>query len=259
VEATVTRPDGVRIRYRVAGDGVPVLAVHGLGSSGRTFGPMASWLSPTHRVLTPDLRGYGDSDDVPAASGWSTFAGDLAAVLDHAGIPCAHVVAASAGTLSALHLCNAHAGRVASLTLIGPTLGDAADPGLARRRLGERARALEEVQEGAARRAARMAGPAADDAALALLRSEHARIRPAGYGVVAELLMQTDAEPLLRGLPAPVQVVVGEADAVTGPPVAERVRQLTAAEVVTLPRVGHSPQVERPHETADILRSFTGR
>lgn len=256
-DATLVRPDDARIRYRVAGAGEPVLAVHGLGSTGRTFEPMASRLAPACRVLTPDLRGYGDSDDVPAASDWGTFADDLVAVLDHAGARRAHVVASSAGTLSALHLCSAFPHRVLSLTLVAPTLGDAADPRLARQRLAERLLALEEVRAGAARRAERMAGPDADEAAVSLLRSEHARIRPAGYGVVARLLARTDAGGLLRAVPARVQVVVGDSDAVTGPPVAERVRRLTEAKVVTFARVGHAPQVERPQETAEVVRSFT--
>ncbi len=177
---------------------------------------------------------------------------------DDAGDGRVHLVAASAGTLTALTFCHARPERVRSLTLIGPTLGDSADQEVAQRRLAERRQALTEVRAGAAGRAARMAGPDADDAAMALLRSEHARIRPAGYGVVATLLAQTDAAPQVAALPAPLQVLVGEHDTVTGPPVAEQVRGLVPnARVVTVPRVGHSPHVERPAETAELVRAFT--
>jgi pimeloyl-ACP methyl ester carboxylesterase len=260
--SAVRGADGARISYLACGEGVPVLAVHGIGSTARSFEPMATHLSSTHRVLALDLHGYGDSDDRTSTDGWAAFAEDVSAVLaedlghDSANAR-AHLVAASAGTLTALAFCHAHPQRVRSLTLLGPTLGDAADRELARTRLAERRLALTAVREGAARRAARMAGPDADEAALALLRSEHARIRAAGFGVVADLLAQTDAPPRLSTLPVPLQVLVGDHDSVTGPPVAEQIQHLVpSAKVVVLPRVGHSPHVERPVETARLVRSF---
>lgn len=262
VWSAVRRADGARLSYLACGAGVPVLAVHGIGSTARSFAPMAAHLSSTHRVLALDLHGYGDSDDTTSDTGWEAFAEDLSVVLgpalDDACDGRVHLVAASAGTPTALTFCHAHPERVRSLTLIGPTLGDAADQEVAQRRLADRRQALTEVRAGAAGRAARMAGPDADDAAMALLRSEHARIRPAGYGVVATLLAQTDAAPQVAALAAPLQVLVGQHDTVTGPPVAEQVRGLVPnARVVTVPRVGHSPHVERPAETAELVRAFT--
>jgi len=260
--SSVRGADGARVGYLARGEGVPVLAVHGIGSTARSFEPMAAHLSGTHRVLALDLHGYGDSDDRMSAGGWDGFAEDVSAVLDGAldgdpGDTRVHLVAASAGTLTALAFCRAHPKRVRSLTLLGPTLGDAAEQDLARTRLAERRHALTEVGAGADRRAARMAGPDADRAAIALLRSEHARIRAAGYGVVAELLAQTDAGPQLSSLPVPLQVLVGDHDTVTGPGVAELVQQqVPSAKVVVLPRVGHSPHVERPEETAGLVRDF---
>jgi pimeloyl-ACP methyl ester carboxylesterase len=261
--SAVQGADGARLSYVACGEGVPVLAVHGIGSTARSFEPMATHLSSTHRVLALDLHGYGDSDDRTSTGGWAAFAEDVSEVLDHVldHDPVdtrAHLVAASAGTLTALAFCLEHPLRVRSLTLLGPTLGDAADKELARTRLAERRHALTEVREGAARRAARMAGPDADEAAIALLRSEHARIRAAGYGVVAELLAQTDAARQLSTLSVPLQVLVGDHDTVTGPPVAGLIQQLVpSAKVVVLPRVGHSPHVERPEEVAGLVRTFT--
>lgn len=239
--STAQGADGARISYLACGAGMPVLAVHGIGSTAHSFAPMASHLSATHRVLALDLRGYGDSDDGTRASSWAAFADDVSTVLNDAlghdfADGRAHLVAASAGTLTALAFCHARSQRVRSLTLLGPTLGDAADHTRAQARLAERRHALTEVRQGAARRAARMAGPDADENAMALLGSEHARIRAAGYGVVAELLAQTDAAPQLTTLSVPLQVLVGDHDTVTGLPVAEQIQQLVPhAQVVTLP------------------------
>lgn len=259
MEGVLRRADGARIAYRAAGAGPPVAAVHGIGSTARSFTPLAAHLARRHRMLAVDLRGYGDSGDHPVAIGWRTFADDVAALLDHAGDHGrTHLMAASAGTLTALTLCDDYPDRVASLTLVGPTLGDAADPATARRLLSQRLSALGRVRSGAAARAARMVGPDADESAVRLLRSQHARIRPAGYGTVARLLARTDAADLVARVAVPVQVLVGEHDAVTGPPVAERVvGLLPSAEVVTLPRVGHCPHVEQPQRTAELVAAFT--
>jgi 3-oxoadipate enol-lactonase len=250
--------DGARIAYQATGAGPPVLAVHGIGSTSRSFAPLADHLARTHRVIAVDLRGYGDSDDHPTPTGWSTLANDLAAVLAHAGCrEPVHLVAASAGTPTALAFRHAHPRGVRSVTLIGPTLGDAADPAAAQKLLEQRLPALQRVHEGATERAARLAGPHADDAALELLRSQHARIRAAGYGRVARLLARTDAADLVQSVTVPMQVLVGEYDTVTGPPVADRVHQLLPrAQLVQLPEAGHSPHVEQPRRTAELIASF---
>ncbi len=250
--------DGARIAYNATGAGPPVLAVHGIGSTSRSFAPLAGHLARTHRVIVVDLRGYGDSDDHPPPTGWSTFADDLAAVLAHAGTrEPVHLVAASAGTPTALTFRNAHPHEVRSVTLIGPTLGDAADPAAAQKLLEQRLPALQQVHEGATERAARLAGPHANESALELLRSQHARIRAAGYGRVARLLARTDATDLVQSVTVPLQVLVGEYDTVTGPPVADRVHQLLPqARLVRLPGAGHSPHVEQPRRTAELVASF---
>jgi pimeloyl-ACP methyl ester carboxylesterase len=66
VAATVT-VNGVRLSYvdwNASGSGSakpPVLMVHGLSSQGHTWDPVAAVLAQDRRVLTPDLRGHGDS------------------------------------------------------------------------------------------------------------------------------------------------------------------------------------------------------
>jgi 3-oxoadipate enol-lactonase len=123
-------PGRARIAYRAVGAGPPLLLTHGIGSTAASFAPVADHLGRSHHVLAVDLRGYGDSGDEPPAAGWDTFAEDVAAVHGHTAGACpADLVAASAGTPTALAFCLAYPDRVRSLTLIGPTRGDAADPG----------------------------------------------------------------------------------------------------------------------------------
>ena len=54
---------GRRLAYRDIGEGPPLLLVHGITNSSRSWEPVARRLADKgHRVLAPDLPGHGDSD-----------------------------------------------------------------------------------------------------------------------------------------------------------------------------------------------------
>jgi pimeloyl-ACP methyl ester carboxylesterase len=73
-------PD-VTIDYFTAGDGAPVVLVHGITESRRTWDPfIAPLIDRGHRLIAVDLRGHGDSSKA-APYDLTTMAGDLAAVI----------------------------------------------------------------------------------------------------------------------------------------------------------------------------------
>lgn len=51
-----------RMRVWEQGDGPILLALHGLGGSGRYFRPLAASLAGRYRIVAPDLAGFGASD-----------------------------------------------------------------------------------------------------------------------------------------------------------------------------------------------------
>jgi pimeloyl-ACP methyl ester carboxylesterase len=87
--------NGVGIEFEVTGDGQPVVLLHGFPDSGRLWREQVPALAGAgFRVIVPDLRGYGASDQ-PAevdAYGLPFLAGDVLGVLDHLGVERAHVV-----------------------------------------------------------------------------------------------------------------------------------------------------------------------
>ena len=56
------RLDWGRMRVWEAGDGPTLLAVHGVGGSGRYFAELAERLGGRYRIVAPDLAGFGGSD-----------------------------------------------------------------------------------------------------------------------------------------------------------------------------------------------------
>jgi pimeloyl-ACP methyl ester carboxylesterase len=112
---------GIRLRYREAGTGVPVLLVHGLTSSLESFGPLADSLAVDHRVIAVDLRGHGRSSvpTDPDAYG-SEMGEDLVRLLDHLGITSAHLVGHSLGAIVSSYVASRHPDRVATVSLVAP-------------------------------------------------------------------------------------------------------------------------------------------
>jgi pimeloyl-ACP methyl ester carboxylesterase len=58
---TARQPWG-RLSVQVAGEGPPLLLLHGLGGSGRYWAGIAPLLAGTHTLIAPDLAGFGRSD-----------------------------------------------------------------------------------------------------------------------------------------------------------------------------------------------------
>jgi len=94
--ATTTTQDGATIHYEVTGSGQPVILVHGITESSRTWDPIVDRLSSNHEVITLDLRGHGDS---PRAETYDlgSLAGDIVAVATATGLERPRVVGHSLG------------------------------------------------------------------------------------------------------------------------------------------------------------------
>ena len=58
--------NGVRMHYLVAGQGDPIILLHGYAETSHMWLPLIKELSKNHLVIAPDLRGFGDSS-IPAA------------------------------------------------------------------------------------------------------------------------------------------------------------------------------------------------
>ncbi|MGO9905789.1 MAG: alpha/beta fold hydrolase, partial [Solirubrobacteraceae bacterium] len=52
---------GHRVAYRLAGDGPPIILIHGITASSQVWEPVAERLAANHTVLAPDLLGHGQS------------------------------------------------------------------------------------------------------------------------------------------------------------------------------------------------------
>jgi pimeloyl-ACP methyl ester carboxylesterase len=113
--------DGVELAVQDEGDGPPVLLIHGFPDSSRLWRHQVPALTAVgHRVVVPDLRGFGDSGK-PAeveAYGLPHAVADMVAVLDALGLERAAVVGHDWGAMVAWMLATAAPERVERLAVL---------------------------------------------------------------------------------------------------------------------------------------------
>jgi pimeloyl-ACP methyl ester carboxylesterase len=109
---------GLRIRYRTAGKGSPLVLLHGWGTSLDTFRPMSEDLGRFHTVTSFDFPGHGQSDLPPAAWAVDDFVGLTVDLMAELGIKKASVLGHSFGGRVAIKLAAAHPDKVDRLVLV---------------------------------------------------------------------------------------------------------------------------------------------
>lgn len=110
------RPAVLPVRDR--GQGVPLVLLHGLGTTGEEFVDLSTLLAEACRVIVPDLRGHGGSAHLPGPYSAEAMAADLAPTLDALGLASAHVLGHSHGGAAAQVFAHTHPERVRSLVLV---------------------------------------------------------------------------------------------------------------------------------------------
>lgn len=104
--------------YLAAGDGNPVVLIHGAGAGAVTWYPCISALSGRYRVIAPDVVGYGESDKPDAQYDRPFFAAWLLDFFNSLDIEKAHVVGLSQGGAIALQFALDNADLVEKLVLV---------------------------------------------------------------------------------------------------------------------------------------------
>lgn len=112
---------GITVQFAEQGSatGIPVVFLHGVTDSWRSFEPVMNWLPPTVRALSLTQRGHGGSGKPAGGYRYADFAADLRAFLDALHLPYAVIVGHSMGSLVAQRFAADHPARVAGLVLLG--------------------------------------------------------------------------------------------------------------------------------------------
>jgi pimeloyl-ACP methyl ester carboxylesterase len=128
-EAQNVEIDGLSIRYLAAGEGPPLVLLHGAGDNSLDWRWVIPDLATTHRVYALDLPGSPDSARPAADYSPAFFERFAAGFLDALGIGRATLVGNSLGGLIGLRLALSEPARVTALVLVDSAgLGRAVNP-----------------------------------------------------------------------------------------------------------------------------------
>src|SRR5262245_38571170 len=117
---SIELPGRVALEYVEQGDpaGVPMLLLHGVTDSWRSFERVLPHLPPHIRAFAVTQRGHGDSGRPAAGYRTRDFGADVSAFADALGIGPAVVVGHSMGSTNAMRFALDHPGRIRVLVLV---------------------------------------------------------------------------------------------------------------------------------------------
>jgi pimeloyl-ACP methyl ester carboxylesterase len=113
--------NGTKLAYEDRGEGKPAFVfVHGWTCNRSFFAPQAAHFSRSHRVVSLDLRGHGESDKPQGAYPIATYADDIAYLIDQLDLGKVVAVGHSMGGITVLQLAAAYPTRVAGIVMVDP-------------------------------------------------------------------------------------------------------------------------------------------
>ncbi len=246
--------------YTVAGQGEPVVLVHGVGMDQASWAPQVADLARDFTVVTCDMLGHGGSDLPPADVTLADYARQLADLLDHLGLPAAGVVGHSMGALVALEFALAHPGRTRRVAALNAVFQRSAAQ---REAAVARAQSLDGVTvppvEATLARWFDDPPPAHLAAVAGEVRQALLRVQPLGYARTYRLFATSDAVHAQRlpGLQPPALFMTGEFDPNSTPAMSEAMARLAPrAQLDIVAGARHMMNLTHPARVNAALRRF---
>ncbi len=261
---------GIKTRRLIAGQGKPLICLHGVSGHLESFVPVAPHLAQHFEIHLLDMLGHGFTAMSPGPLTVDLLADHIERYMDAAGLEKAHFAAQSVGAWTALWLGSHRPHRVASMIVsatAGSPIAGFADP-----KIGEMARANnlqgilhDDIAQTRQRLGSMIKNPD-------LITQEFAEIRHGFYQnpdfrkAVDNLMALTHADTFDRFClkPAILEKVQSEVLLVWGD---EKIdsnanspaflqKDLARTKLVVLKNCGHWPPFERPNDYAQLATSF---
>jgi len=258
---TTTRIDDIQLAYDDVGSGPPVVLIHGYPFNRSLWNEQVEALSSKYRVITPDLRGFGESDSSEGPATMDRMAQDVAQLMDQLDIPQAVIGGLSMGGYVVLAFCKQFGSRVRALVLADTRAQ--ADTEEAKKTRAEQAdKALAEGMAGIA------------DAMLPkLLTPDTVSKRPEVVKRIRDMMLKTkpkgaaaallgmaqrdDQTEFISSIKVPALIVAGREDAITPPADSEAMHaKITGSRLIVIENAGHVSNLEQTEQFNDALLAF---
>lgn len=260
-EMSVARVGEINLAYEEAGAGEPIVLLHGYPLNRTMWREQVEELSARWRVITPDLRGHGETDVGASPATMERMAEDVASLLDELRIERAVVGGLSMGGYITLAFYRLFPERVRALILADTR---------ARPDTDEVRRGREESAQKALSEGMKPIGDAIMPKMLAPATLKHrpemvARVRAmidatrreGAAAALRGMAVRRDQTEMLAQIKVPVAVLVGEEDAVI--PLEETqamCASIPGARLFVIEGAGHVSNIEEPAQFNRALVSF---
>lgn len=248
----------IEIDFQDAGNGSPVLLIHGFPLDRRIWERQISALACRFRVVAPDLRGFGRSQAPPGPYSMDLFARDLFGLMDRLGIERFAAAGHSMGGYVVFAMHRLAPERLTRLALV-TTRATADDEGGKKNREATAARVLAEGPAFLAEAMAeRVLGPHTPSGVAERFREIILSQEPLGIVAASRAMAERpDSRPQLSSIKVPTLVIAGLEDRLVP---LEETRSMAAAIVgarlVEIEKTSHLPMMERPDATTAALIDF---
>lgn len=247
--------NGVQLRYDWrAGSGIPFVLLHEMG------GALQSWdlvlrQIPDRAVLRLDLRGFGSSEKPVGPVDLDDHVADVVGLMDHLGIPRAHLVGGAVGGAVAIGVAARIGARADQLTLLAPATGIPAE-----RRAG--VLGLADMLETQGVRGFFTADtiPKAwpksqfpHDEGFAIFCATQLATAPASLAATYRMLATMDLAPAMARLSCPTRFVAGRHDIARAPDLVRAVAHTVAGATFREIDSGHFMALQSPGLVAGLL------
>ncbi len=243
--------NGIWLEDNQLREGTPLIFVHGFPFNHSMWEPQSKAFSKTHRVISYDLRGHGQSEVGDGQYSLEFFVDDLLMVMDHLKIRRAVLCGLSMGGYIALRAVERYAERFHGLVLCDTK--SEADTNEVK------------IKRAAAIRAIKKDGvnKFLGDFIKSVLSENTLQTKPELVGFVLKLIRgnsplgiagsllalaaRTDTTAALANMILPTLVLVGDQDKLTPPSAAESMRKLLPNAVMhVIPQAAHLSNLENP-------------
>jgi 3-oxoadipate enol-lactonase len=240
-----------------------VMLLHGFPFNRSLWREQAAALDATHRVIAPDLRGFGETTVTSGQTTMETLAEDVAALLDQLGVRRVVLGGLSMGGYVALAFLRAHPERVRALVLADTRpQGDTEEARqtreqTARQALDEGMTAIEKTM------LPKLLAPSTferDPHIVERVREMILDTSPEGAAAALRgMAVRRDQTELLAEIKVPTLIVVGAEDTLTPVKDSETMHaQISGSLINVIEGAAHVSNVERPAEFNRALGDFLG-
>jgi pimeloyl-ACP methyl ester carboxylesterase len=213
------------------------------------------------RIVVPELRGFGVGAGDPPATSIDDYAGDTIDLLDALHIEMAVICGLSMGGYAALAMFR-HAPRYFHAMVLADTKspGDSAEAVAGRKGMQQLVR--EKGQAAVAEALLpKLVGDTTrrerPDVIEDLRRQITGNSVESIVGALDALMTRPDSTPMLGTIHCPVQILVGDEDAITPPALSEQMhRDIPGSELAIIKGAGHMSNMEQPRLFNDALARF---